>query len=56
VTITKVDILNRGDCCGGRLNGAKVYVGDEHCGTINDAPGGAWYTLNCHAKGNFIKI
>jgi hypothetical protein len=38
VTITKVQILNRGDCCGRRLNGAKVYVDDTVCGTINDPP------------------
>ena len=39
-TITKVSILNRADCCGGRLKGAKVFIGNELCGTINDAPGG----------------
>jgi len=37
ITITKVKFLNRGDCCGDRLNGAKVYVGDNLCGTINNA-------------------
>ena len=26
--ITKVEILNRGDCCGERLEGAKVIIGD----------------------------
>jgi len=40
VTVTKVQILNRGDCCGGRLKGAKVLVGTELCGKIEDAPGG----------------
>ena len=38
------------------MNGAKVYIGDEHCGTVNEPPQGGWYTLNCKAKGNFIKI
>jgi len=28
ITISKVQILNRGDCCGNRLNGAKIMVGD----------------------------
>jgi len=56
VTITKVDILNRGDCCGSRLNAAKVYVGDELCGQVNDPPQGSWYTINCKARGDHIKI
>jgi hypothetical protein len=30
--ITKVDILNRGDCCGSRLNGVKVFIGENLCG------------------------
>jgi hypothetical protein len=36
--IIKVQILNRKDCCGDRLNGAKVYIGEELMGTIDDAP------------------
>ena len=55
-TITKVQILNRGDCCGKRLLGAKVYVGEELCGTITDAPGGTWIDVNCKLKGPFLKI
>lgn len=35
--VTRVQILNRADCCGGRLNKAKVYVGDKLCGTIKNA-------------------
>jgi hypothetical protein len=27
-TIGKIKILNRGDCCGGRLNLAKIYIDD----------------------------
>ena len=26
-TITRISILNRADCCGGRINNAKVFVG-----------------------------
>jgi hypothetical protein len=33
-TITKIQILNRADCCGDRLNGALVLVGDQLCGII----------------------
>jgi hypothetical protein len=40
VTINKVQILNRGDCCGSRLNGAKVFVGDALCGKIENPPQG----------------
>jgi hypothetical protein len=28
VLVTKVAILNRNDCCEGRLKGAKIYVDD----------------------------
>ena len=55
-TVTKVQILNREDCCGKRLTGTKVSIGDSLCGTISDAPKGEWLTLNCHARGNEIKI
>ena len=48
--------MNRADCCGGRINNAKVFVGSKLCGTIKNARQGAWLTLNCRARGNFIKI
>jgi len=35
-TITTVEILNRGDCCGKRLEGAKVFIGNDICGTISN--------------------
>jgi len=34
VLITKVQILNRGDCCGGRLKGTKIFIGDNLCGKL----------------------
>ena len=55
-TVTKVQILNRGDCCGGRLKGTRVFVGDQLCGTIEDAPSGAWISVNCKAQGEFLKV
>jgi len=55
-TVTKVQILNRGDCCGGRLSGAKVFIGDTLCGTILDPPQGEWTNVNCVAQGEFIEI
>ena len=56
VTVTKVQILNRGDCCGRRLNGAKVFVGQELCGTIENPPQGGWVDVSCKASGDFLKI
>ena len=56
VTITKIQILNRGDCCGERLIGAKVFIGTELCGTIADAPAGQWIDVNCKASGDKLKI
>jgi hypothetical protein len=55
-TIGKVKILNRGDCCGGRLNGAKVYIGENIFGTLNNPEQGKWATLKGRVEGNFIKI
>jgi len=56
VMITKVQILNRGDCCGGRLKGTKIFVGENLCGTLDDPEQGEWSSVNCMAKGKFIKI
>jgi len=47
VTVTKVQILNRGDCCGARLKGTKVFIGDTLCGTLNNAEQGSWVTVKC---------
>ena len=51
VVITKVQILNRGDCCGKRLDGAKVYVGEKLCGTVNNPESGAWVSVSCKERG-----
>jgi hypothetical protein len=32
--IDRVRILNRRDCCGGRLAGTKVFVGRQECGQV----------------------
>ena len=56
MTITKIQILNRGDCCGKRLKGAKIFVGDNLCGIIEDAPKGEWLSVRCKAKGGFLKV
>ena len=56
MTITKVQILNRGDCCEKRLDGAKVFIGSTLCGTISGAPAGKWVDVDCKASGEFLKI
>jgi hypothetical protein len=41
-TIGKVKVLNRGDCCGGRLNGVKVFIGENLFGTLRNPEQGKW--------------
>ena len=48
--------MNRGDCCGNRIKGAKVFIGDNLCGTIEDPKQGKWLKVKCRAEGDFIKI
>jgi len=60
-TVTQVRIKNRGNCCGERLSGAKVFVGNNLCGKIPEIPSGRngkWYTLECFSAmiGNSIKV
>jgi hypothetical protein len=54
--VTKIQILNRADCCGGRLNNAKVFVGKALCGVLRNPRQGSWVTVNCRARGTFVKI
>ena len=48
--------MNRADCCGKRINNAKVFVGHKLCGVIRNPRQGAWINVNCRARGNFVKI
>jgi len=36
VEVRRVELLNRGDCCGNRLKGTKVYIGKKVCGTVKN--------------------
>jgi hypothetical protein len=56
ITVTKIQILNRNDCCQKRIEGVKVLVGETLFGTILEAPSGGWITLTNKAHGEFIKI
>ena len=54
--VTRIQVLNRADCCGGRINGARVMVGGHQCGVFRNPRQGAWITFNCRRRGNFVKI
>jgi len=54
--VLRISILNRADCCGKRINNAKVFVGSKLCGVVKNARQGGWITLNCRAKGSFVKV
>eukprot|EP00116_Pleurobrachia_bachei_P000230 sb/3460492/ len=54
--VEKIKITNRGDCCRDRIDGAKVYVGDELCGTIEYSGLKNTYTLDCGMVGSFVRI
>jgi len=47
--VSMVVIYNRQDCCQDRINGAKVYVGEELCGTIAYVAGKAMYKVQCES-------
>jgi hypothetical protein len=46
-TVAKVTVTNRGDCCGSRLNGFKIAVGNDVSlnGGIGNTPCGGGYTV-----------
>ncbi|XP_033011947.1 fucolectin-like [Lacerta agilis] len=64
--ISVVVVKNRGDCCGERLQGAQIRVGDsvaDHgksnplCGTITNTSLGSVSTLNCNwLKGRYVSV
>jgi hypothetical protein len=57
--ITSVRVLNRKDCCGGRLGATQVLVGKTECGEIESGTtNGKWYTVECKVpiKGDRIRL
>lgn len=49
-TIVQVRVKNRNDCCGERLSGTNIFIGNTLCGRIPEIPtgrNGKWYTLEC---------
>ena len=50
-------VHNRWDCCGEKLNGAKVFVGAHKCGTIKYHKNIHVYPINCGGKkGKYVRI
>ena len=46
--VTKVELLNRPDCCQDRLANVKIYIGDQLCGQTPSQTGEAnWYRVTC---------
>jgi hypothetical protein len=56
ILVTKIAILNRNDCCEGRLKGTKIFVDDTLFGTINDQKKGSWSIIKSKAEGKVLKI
>ncbi|XP_075125455.1 fucolectin-1-like [Leptodactylus fuscus] len=64
--ISHIVITNRGDCCGERLNGAKILVGNSlnnngndnpSCAEITSIPNGASRTFQCNDMvGQYVNI
>ncbi|XP_074844003.1 uncharacterized protein LOC142009604 [Carettochelys insculpta] len=65
-SVSAVIVKNREDCCGERLKGAQIHVGDSlvnHgkenpiCGTITDTSPGSLSTICCHGlEGRYVTI
>ena len=58
-SVDRVRILNRRDCCGNRLAGTKVFIGNTYCGVIQQGTqNGKWYEAKCNVRvtGNQVKL
>jgi len=46
--VDTVRILNRFNCCGDRLGGTSVSIGDQHCGKVPEkTEQNKWYDIKC---------
>ena len=46
--VDKVRILNRFNCCGDRLGGTSVFIGEKLCGKVPDVTEqNKWYDIKC---------
>ncbi|XP_075125454.1 fucolectin-like [Leptodactylus fuscus] len=64
--ISHISITNRGDCCGNRLNGAEILVGDSlanngnnnpRCAVVTTIPDGGSQTFHCNDMvGRYVNV
>ncbi|KAM9315798.1 fucolectin-like [Gastrophryne carolinensis] len=63
--ISNITITNRGDCCGERLDGAEILVGDSlsnngndnpRCATITTLGNGKTGTFTCNMIGRYVSV
>lgn len=57
--VHKVEIKNRGDCCGQRLALTIVMIGNVECGKLpKRTENGKWYTVTCTTpiQGGMVKL
>jgi hypothetical protein len=58
-TVHRCWIRNRRDCCGQRLAGTRVMIGNQECARLpGRTPNGKSWTLNCRRpiRGSFVKL
>ncbi|EMP32500.1 Fucolectin-4 [Chelonia mydas] len=65
-SVSTVIVKNREDCCGERIKGAQIHVGDSKaghgkddpiCGTITDTTPGSISTISCNGmEGRYVTI
>ncbi|EMP32499.1 Pentraxin fusion protein [Chelonia mydas] len=65
-SVSAVMVKNREDCCGERIKGAQIHVGDSKaghgkddpiCGTITDTTPGSISTISCNGmEGRYVTI
>jgi len=54
--IKEVQVTNRGDCCGKRLNGFNVYVDGVICASKQNISQGETKTVACNRRGKTVKV
>ncbi|XP_073667854.1 uncharacterized protein [Paramisgurnus dabryanus] len=64
--ISRVVITNRKDCCGGRLSGAEIHIGNSlendgnnnpRCAVLNDIPLGQSLSVSCdNMEGQYVNL
>ena len=55
-SIAAIEITNRGDCCGERLNGFNVLVDGRKCASNVQIKQGETKTVPCEATGKVVKV